>query len=135
MDLQAQRILSDPTIPARARSIRCVQDRRPRRVQSGDVKVDTPVSVARRESIRVMRRVKGGHDCIFRVSDAPSDGDGVVGDEERRNVREGRVPVAEDVDEREAKLRRLYTHWLFASETREFRSPTDAEIGNGETGR
>ena len=58
VDLQVQRILSNLTISTWVRSVRCIQDRRPRRVQSKNVKVGMPISVAWHESIRVMRRVE-----------------------------------------------------------------------------
>ena len=57
-DLQVQRILSNLTISTWVRSVGCIQDCRARRVQSKDVKVGMPISVAWHESIRVMRRVE-----------------------------------------------------------------------------
>lgn len=85
-DLQAQRILANLTISASMRSIRCIQDRWPRCIQSEDVKVDTPTSVAWHRSIGVMRRIEGRRDRIFRVRLASRDGDRIVRDEERGNV-------------------------------------------------
>ena len=54
-----------------------------------------------------MRRIEPRHDCRSPVSLGSRDGDCVVGDEYRGDIRKGGVSVAENVDERKPKLRRL----------------------------
>ena len=85
-NLQAQRILPNLTISARVRSVCCVQDRGPRSIQSKDIEVDALVSATWHRSVRVVGRIESGRDCIFHVSIAARDGDGIVGYEQRGNV-------------------------------------------------
>ena len=59
-----------------------------------------------------MCRIKSRRDGIFGVRLASRHGDGVVGDEERGDVGEGGVAVAEEVDEWEAELRGLEVEGL-----------------------
>lgn len=55
-----------------------------------------------------MRRIESSYDCIFRVSLRPEDGDLVIRDEDRWDVRKGGVSVTEEIDKWEAELSRLF---------------------------
>ena len=131
--LQAQRILPNLPIPPPLRSIRRIQHRRPRCIPPKAIKIHTPTPTPRHKSIRVMRRIERSRDRIFGVRFTSCYGDGVVRDEERGNVGEGGVVVAEEVDEWEAELRGLWVERLCVGRWVGSRGCTYAEIRDADT--